>query len=346
VQNNDCNAGARARIFGAALDFMDDAERLGLKLAYLDALADGRVPAGLPADPYDAIAARVVELCGGGAELAGKVEVPGWLTPRPGVNEQRLVSAERYCAFMDEGGPGIFARECERRAEGIFPAVPVMIAVDHCLAAGPIRAAARRFGAERLAMVVLDQHFDAVGALSRAQGAGLKWESDGWCGDFLGPLLKDGAVLPHRLFVAGVGDYPAGGAAAAAYGKEYLGWVDRGVKIFTRDEAGADGFAERLADEVAASGATALYVSLDADVGAGAGMSAVRFMDRPGLPAERVIEIASSLRRMMDEQGMALAGIDVCEVDVHLLGLAGAGGVEDRTAEACAGFIKELIAVE
>jgi len=343
VRDNDCNPERRARIFGAALDFLDDPERVALKLAYLDALADGRVPAGLPADPYDAMAEAAAELCGGRAELDGKVEVPGWLTPRPGVNDRRLVSAERYCAFMDEGGPRIFVEECERTAEGIFPATPVMIGVDHCLAAGPIRAASRRFGPEKLAVVVLDQHFDAVAARSRAGEAGLGWESAGWCGDFLAPLLNEGVVLPHRLFVVGVCDHPGPGAADTAYGKDYLSWVDRGVRIFQRDEAGAEGFAERLANEVAGSGADALYVSLDADVGAGAGLNAVRFMDRPGLPEKRIIEIASSLRRIMDDGRIALAGADVCEVDVHLLGLCGQDGERDRTEEVCAGFIAALV---
>jgi arginase family enzyme len=342
VKNIISDPACQARIFGAALEFNDDPERLGLKLAFLDALADGRIPPGLPADPYDAIAPALKGMLDGCAELEGRIEVPGWLTPRPGVKDRRLVSAERYRAFMDEGGPRIFVTECERMAEGIFPAVPVMIGVDHCLAAGPIRAASRQFGPENLAVVVLDQHFDAVPARSRSGEAGLGWESAGWCGDFLMPLLREGVVLPSRLFVLGVCDHPGKDAADTRYGREYLSWIEKGVRIFTRDEAMDAGFAQRLEREISGSGARYMYVSLDADVGAAEGMSAVRFLDRPGIPAERVIEIASWLRRIMDEHGIALAGVDTSEVDVHLLGLSGPEG-KDRTAEICAGFIATLL---
>src|SRR3989304_5209236 len=93
-----------AHIFGAALDFLDDPERVGLKLSYLDALRDGLVPADLPADPYDAIAHLAVAARPGRMKLAGKVAVPGWLTPRPGAADRAMIGPASYRAFMDAGG--------------------------------------------------------------------------------------------------------------------------------------------------------------------------------------------------------------------------------------------------
>jgi len=42
----------QAALFGAALDFLDDPERLALKQAYLEARTKGSLRKHLPADPY------------------------------------------------------------------------------------------------------------------------------------------------------------------------------------------------------------------------------------------------------------------------------------------------------
>ena len=335
-----------AHIFGAALDFLDDPDRLGLKLAYLNALAEGRVALDLPADPYDAIAPLVKASSNGAARLQGKVEVPGWLRPRPDLADRELVRPEAYQEFMDRGGFKLFVERCETKAAEILPETPVMIAVDHGLAAGPIRAASRHYGAGSLAVVVLDQHFDAVSVAARAQGIEPGFNGEGLCGDFLAGLMRGGAIRPELLFVVGVGDFPRGRAADTAYGREYLSWVDKGVTVFCRDEVLASNFAERLTQGLRDSGARAVYVSLDADVGSGREMNAVRFGDYVGLPAKAVLAAARTLRSMMDQGDFRLAGLDVSEVDVHLLGLPGPEGESDRTAEICASFISILIGGE
>jgi len=338
----------KAAIFGAALDCLDGAERIGLKLAYLEALAAGRVPDSLPADPCDAIAPAIMEQCGESANLFGEVDVPGWLTPRPPLNERDKVTAEGYRRFMDEGGHQRIVSDCERMASEILPAVPVMIAVDHALAAGPIRAASRAFGAEAISVVVLDQHFDAVPAKARAesalgeQGAGLVLPAEGMCGDFLAGLIEDGAVLPEKLFVVGVSDRPPK-HSGDPYSETYHSWIERGVRVYSRDEASSAGFESKLCKDLLSTGAGRLYLSVDADVGAIRAIGAARFIDRPGLGENRLMSIGRALSGLLADGKMSLAGLDLCEVETHFIGLMGPDGAPDRTAIVLASLAAEII---
>ena len=330
----------QARLFGAALDYLDDAERVGLKLAYTKALADDVLPPGLPLDPYDAVAPLVRSIMNGRTALDGKIDIPGWLTPRPGPDDASLIVPSRYRDFMDAGGALVTARSCAKAASGCLPDVPVMIAVDHCLSAGPISALSSLHGADSLAVVVLDSHFDAVPPEVRI-GESCDW-GGGHCGDFLAYLMEDGIISPERLFVVGAGDRPDKTDDAGEFGRLYHAWIDKGVKVYNRSECREDAFPDRLAKDIESSGARHLYVSLDADVGSCASMNAVRFLDGVGLSEEIILNIGRALGSLCAAGRLELAGADVCEIDVHLLGLLDQNGREDRTAQICAGFLASL----
>jgi arginase family enzyme len=529
-----------ALIIGAALDYLDDPDHLALKLAFLTALSQGRIDPSVPLDPYDAIAPMIVALCNGVARREGKIEIPSWLTPRPAWRDRELVRAEKYREFMDGQGIAPFVEQCRRRAAAILPRVPVLISVDHALAAGAIRAASERYGPEAVAVVVLDAHFDAIPAKLRAAfaeeapppaatfaaaaadpvifGSGddalgledlppefnfesvsdtppapaaepaaaealstdtippdLSFEGpevevrasapanllakdsipadlcydsppsaepgpaqpgegkifcddplpddlnfdaapassapasavpgpkakdslppdalytdplelaeplppplgaqapppgpppshavyhamataprvgmrpafgsgpEGLCGDFLARLMDDGVLAPQNLFVAGVSDYPTAGHQVQPYGEAYLGWIERGVKVYLKKEALAASFGMRLATDLANTRARVLYVSLDADVAASASLAAVRFMDHIGLPEERVLAIAYALRDLIESERFFLAGLDLSETEVHFLGLSSPNAGADRTAWLCARFAAILL---
>jgi arginase family enzyme len=334
---------AGARLFGAALDYLDDPERLGLKLAYVEAHAAGRLHPHLPRDPYDFIAPLVCSRLSGRARPFGKLELPGWLTPRPGPGERELIDGRRYRDFMDAGGPLLTARACGRIALEAAPDVPVMIGVDHGLTAGPAAALAGRLGPESLAVVILDSHFDAIPPALRApaQNGAASW-GKGLTGDFLAVMIEEGAVRPDRLFVIGVGDYPPEGEADSDFGRSYRSWIGQGVKVYPREESRDANFPERLIGDLLDTGARALYVSLDADVGACSCMSAVRFLDGVGLAEEEVLAVGRALGAVAGSGRMELAGADVCEVDVHLMGLNDEQGRTDRTGEICADFVCAL----
>lgn len=327
------------QIFGAALDFLDDPERTGLKRAYVQALGDGLIDASLPKDPYDAI----VSLLDKEFRRRGKMEIPGWLTPRPGVEDMEKIRESAYREFMDKGGPEKYVKECAGLVEKIMPDVPVMIAVDHSLAAGPISALSKKHGPDEICVAVLDSHFDAVPADLRAPaGADISWSSEGLCGDFLGGLINSGALLAENLFVAGVSDYPPPASEQTPYGRKYLSWIEQGAHVYPKDVANSPGFSEKLSHGLSRTNSKILYVSLDADAGSGACMNAVRFMDCVGMDEGPIMEVARALRELIKSDRFVLGGVDVCEVDVHLLGLAGEDDGPDRTAQVCARFITEL----
>jgi len=333
------------RIFGAALDALDDPERVGLKQAWLRALAEGRIPAGLPRDPYDALAPLLIEEVPDRVRPAGKLPLPGWLTPRPLLEDRALVRAERYRAFLEGDRIRDWADACARFVEeSVFPDLPLMIAVDHALTAGPLRALSALHGPGAVAAVVVDSHLDAVPCELRAGRTGPVRLSGGQnCGSFLAALLDDGTLLPENLLVVGVSDSPVPGATAPAYEQAYLGFVSRGVRVFPRDRAGAPDFPALLEAELDRSPARLLYVSLDADAGALSCMNAVRFLDTRGLDEAPLLGLASALRNLIDRGRFRLAGADVAEVDVHLLDLAGTPHGPDRTARVCVEFVKRLI---
>lgn len=333
----------RARLFGAALDYLDDPERLGLKSAFVNAESEDRLPCDLPRDPYDAIAPLVLSGLNSRATLCGKIELPGAFTPRPQPEDRPYISQQSYQDFMDAGGPSLVARSCGKTALSVLPDIPVMIGVDHCVSHGPVSALASQLGMESLAVVVLDSHFDAIPAeLRSGEPSAAKW-GRGLCGDFLAGLLDDGLILPERLFVVGAGDFPGNEATKSDFGQAYLRRIESGVKVYTRTEAQSPGFLERLSGDIVSSGAKSLYVSLDADVGAFSCMNAVRFYNGVGLSEEQVLSIGRELGRLTDVGRVELAGVDVCEIDVHLLGLFDEQGRHDRTAEVCADFVLSLL---
>jgi len=341
------------KLFGAALDALDDPERVGLKQAYVQARKAGRLPPGLPDDPFDALAPALVAAGRGQVKDAGKLALPGWLTPRPGPEEEHRVTRAGYGAFLRDGRIREWTDALARFvAREILPDVPCMIAVDHAMTAGPLRALASRHGARALAVVVLDAHFDAVPWELRLPAPGpapgpmaLPPGTHGGhgCGSFLAGLLDEGVLVPENLFVAGVADFPSPGATAPAYERAYLSFLERGVRVYPRDRAAHPGFPGELERALWQCPGSRLYVSLDADAGALTCMNAVRFLDARGLPETRLLALATVLRNLIEEGRFRLAGLDVAEVDVHLLGLPDGQGRPDRTADVCTGFLKRLL---
>ncbi len=334
----------KVNIFGAALDFLDDPERIGVKNAYLAALKRGLDSSALPADPYDAIAPLALELLDGPARAAGKVKTPGRFTPRPPAKEAGKVTAEACREFMDSGGPAKAVAACADYFASLLPSIPVMIGVDHMLTAGPITALSRSRRTKDLAVVVIDSHFDAVPPAARAPaGVDASFGGGELCGDFLAALMESGRLSPDRLFVVGPSDHPGGMGEGSRYARAYHYWIENGVRVYPKSRALEPGFEEFLADEIGQCGADSIYVSLDADAGSVECMNAVRFMDCVGLPEEKIMGIAASLNGLIRDGDAALAGLDVCEVDVHLLDLVGPDGKPDRTAGVCARFIATLL---
>ncbi len=331
------------KLFGVALDALDDPERVALKQAYIEASATGRLRPGMPLDPYDAISPIIAQRLAGSIELCGKLDLPGWLTPRPPVEDAHLVDSVRYREFIDNDEIRTWAEECSRFVERvILPDVPCMIAVDHAMTAGPLRALASRHDPRETAVVIIDSHFDAIPAGHRALSKKHLPCGAANCGSFLAGLLDERVILPENLFVAGVSDYPIPGVADV-YRKAYNSFINRGVTVIPKIEADGSALIEKLEYALQRSDCSRLYVSLDADAGACMCMNAVRFMDTEGLDEETIIGLARMMRELLNSDRFEIAGLDVVEVDVHLLDLADIDGAPDRTRRICADFITTLL---
>jgi arginase family enzyme len=195
---------------------------------------------------------------------------------------------------------------------------------------------------EAVGMEFEDAHGYLAGVPYGFMSGRLHFRQEWLCGDFLAGLMKEGAVLPANLYVVGVNDYPGPAGADTPYGQKYLSWVESGVKVYSKKQALALNFGRLLMAELDRSPARMLYVSLDADVGALASMMAARFMDKTGLPEERILGVAQGLRELLEWERFRLAGVDLSEIEVHFLGLEGPAGT-DHTARVCALFAATLL---
>lgn len=326
---------ARAyKIFGAALDVLDDDERIALKQAYLNAKHEGLI-ADEPKDPYDILAPLVA---GEQHILSGKLNIPGHFTPRPELCDRDFVKKKIYTEFIDNGDIIHYIKECGMFvAEKILPHISVMLGVDHAMSAGPIRALSAVHGPENLCCIIFDRHFDAITPQERGSSLIRTSENSLYnCGSFLLPLITGRYILPENLIIIGAGDSPDRGAEGI-YAAAYNGLINRGVRIIpnTHNKNSIAAAINNVLPEISAG---YIYISLDADVGSFYSMNAVRFLDGPGMGKEIILECADVIRRHILQGRFILAGLDICEIDVHLLDLQ-PPDLHDATVEICAEFL-------
>ncbi len=329
-------------LFGAGLDLLDDPERVSLKQAYIEAKANSRLPQDLPLDPYDALSPHLVNRFNGRLSLAGKLELAGWLTPRPGREWAELVRPEYYRASLDQGLCQKVAEACQEFiTENILPAVPGLLVVDHSLAGAAIRTLAGKYGAEAITCIVLDSHFDGIPSRLRypEDRAGFPLPDTYHCGSFLHYLMEEGSLIAENLILLGVSDHPGSPPHPDAHACAYLDCTKQGVTFFTKSQVKDERFTERFRARLNAIRTPFVYVSLDADVGACTCLPAVRFMDRVGLEKEEILSVAEMISGQIQSGQFRLAGFDISEIDVHLLGL----DKDDTTIEVCLDFIERLI---
>lgn len=359
----------KIRLFSAPLDPADSPDKVAVKRAYLDTLRSGKLSKPNFLDPYDAVCAASEIFKNPDFIKLGKFPVESWLTPKPLLDDLTLVTPENYRTFIDSNG-------CEEYAvllknfveEKVLPSMPAMLGVDHSLSGGVLAALSSLHGAENISLVLIDAHFDALSQKTRlklaeyAKEAGMSRplcsipQSSGGnvpetynCGTFLAYLIERKVVMPENLMVIGVSDYPgeklidAGDKRAKEYVDEYLSYEKRGVRFIPRAKID-ENFPKILSQHLEKIETPLVYVSLDADVGAFSALYAVRFLDAIGIYENDMYEIAKSLNRKT-RSGTKLAGFDVMEMDVHLMGakLGSTPTKEDRTAAIAGNFAKLLL---
>lgn len=341
--------------FGCSLDVLDAPEKMAMKLAYMNALREGLISGIVARDPYDLV---LRELDGEqGVVAVGRLEIEPWLTPRPGIDALESVDVLLYREFLDTGGCEVIsARVREFVRDRVLPLGPFMIGVDHSLTYGVLEAL-RQAGQRDLGLIVLDSHFDAIPASVRRAAVGEDDEGEQGddkdrvpdsfsCGSWLAQVLSEGLVLPQNVAVIGPSDYPGTEAmegeleAMGEYRRAYLGFEEQGVTVIPKHRVREIGVEKAASVAIRATGSDSYYVSIDADIGAGDSVKAVRFFDTIGLDPDDVVTLCGSIAEEIRSSGSRLAGLDVMEIDVHLADIPGSG---DRTVEMCAAAAREII---
>ncbi len=335
-----------------------------MKLAYLEALGKGGLPPRHPRDPYDILAPQLETSAVGKVKAAGKVPMEEWLTPRPSARCRTMLSPGRFREFIDADG----CREYARRIEGfvkaeVLPKRPLMLGVDHSQSAGAIGALSSFYGRDELRVIVLDAHSDVLStarrrrlyrllkeggcsdALSGEEGAFPGGEdADSFnCGSFLHHLVAEGRVDPRRLLLLGPADLPPEESPRGGWSEAGLAALEDfrrlgalGVSFLGRGRLRREGGLEELREALEALGRGPCYVSLDLDVGSLDAVRACRFMDLFGLGEGEIAAVVAELGSWLQKEGNQLVGLDVMEMDVHLVGMRHRDGSRDRTARVAA----------
>jgi arginase family enzyme len=349
------------KLFGVALDPVDDPLSLQLKHAWMTADTSKLDWLSACPDPYGAVTGSMAGILGERNILPiGRFPVPSWLWPKPERSDLSLVTVKNMENFFDSGNLLKIVRQLQNFiTESVLPEVPIMIGIDHSATAGAISAIAERYGPEMLSVVVLDQHFDAFPLSVRLAGA-LRANSDyvpstpfvplnapvGFsdqfcCGNFWSYLIDNRVVLPENLLFIGVADYPEHETESErdSFQKLYLSFEERGCSFFPRrhfDGQYIDPLTKLFREKITTP---YVYVSLDLDVSSYNGTYAARYMDRQGISKQELLDIAGIIASDGCQGRFKIAGLDVMEFNMHFLGIETPSGIKDSTLALVREFI-------
>lgn len=356
------------KLFGVALDPADDPWSLQLKQAWM--AAD---PANLDwisscLDPYDAVTEGLADILERqNIKLAGKFPIPSWLWPKPNPSDLPLVNAKNMGNFFDSGDLLEMIKQLQSFVtNSIFPDIPIMLGIDHSATAGVISALSERYDPKTLNVIVFDQHFDAIPLSVRLEGASqtsaklaasvpfappvipVGFSDQFCCGNFWAYLMDNGVVLPENLVFIGVADYPHQETEPKtnSFRESYLNFEKRGCSFFPSRKF--DGQYTGILTQFLREKITTptVYVSLDLDVGAYNSTYAARYMDRPGISRQNLLDAASIIASECGHGKFKIAGLDIMEFNMHFLGIDTPDGAKDSTLTLVGDFITTLTSMK
>ena len=296
-------------------------------------------------------------------EFGGSLEVPGWLRPVPAKDERSGVLVEAYIHFIDQNGCLDFADGvAETVRSQILPRFPCMVAVDHCLTGGVYRALAEYYGKDKLSLLVIDSHTDAV-PMSKLSGA-ISYDmetnpnspydpADPYLSNrpesynassFLDFILSDGVLDPCDLYILGVSDFPAKKAfrikdsRIAKYLEVYTDLRKRGATIITKEECRLK--PTKIKNRLNKIRTPYAYVSIDMDIGARNALDGVRFRNWQGLSEAQIYRLAETIAQA-GGQDLNLVGMDITEINPRVAGKQ-RGETLDRTYQIAANLIERM----
>jgi arginase family enzyme len=348
------------KLFGVALDPVDDPLSLEFKHAWMAADITRLDWLSACLDPYCAVTEGLGDVLNEKGILpCGRFPVPSWLWPKPNKSDVSLVNTQAMAEFFDSGSLLKIVKQLQSFVtDKIFPAVPIMVGIDHSATAGVVSALTEKYGPKKLTTIVLDQHFDAIPLSVRLASA--QQQDPGYsaapnipggfndqfcCGNFWPYLIDEGTILPENLLFLGVADYPdyESGFENDIFKKYYLGFEERGVGFFPQKKFSGqylNSLRRFLREKITTP---YVYISLDLDVGSYNSVYAARYMDKPGISQQNILDIANIIAGSCRRGKYEIAGLDIMEFNMHFLGIEAPSNIQDSTLSLVGEFIKALL---
>ncbi|HUY01593.1 MAG TPA: arginase family protein [Candidatus Deferrimicrobium sp.] len=360
------------KVFGAALDPSDSGTKVLIKRAHLDALATGREEKSKYFDPYDAFITESKILQRPNFKKIGKFPIESWLRPKPDLEDHIFMTPLDFRIFLDSNGCKEYADAMEKFIEQkVFPDIPLMIGADHSLTGGVLKALSKKYGAENIAVIILDGHFDAIPTFLRLELAKYSQEHKNEvqipfpelidsidettkiplsynCGTFLYHLMEQKVVDAQHLIVFGTMDYPSDEIKAIQdprvkqYVDFYLSYQKKGITIipnYKDNERMKTEFKEALEK----LNTPYLYLSIDVDVSSLKAVLAARFMEFFGVDEEGLKNAADLIRKLVQSKKIEIIGLDLMEIEVYYLNAILKSGKSDKTIAVMDNFLESIL---
>jgi len=340
--------------FGCDLDCDEQYESIQEKSASRDKINQ---------EPYQSVLSLLDK---GGADYSfttlGSIPVPDWLGPFPDVDISELTS-ERFVNFIDEDGCREYCQKVERLVyNNILPNIPCMIAVDHSLTGGVLKSVFNYYGDNKISLVVMDSHTDAIPMQVMADTIHYDLETNPHsiydkndkllynrtnsynASSFIYHLIQEDLIDPNHVYIVGVSDYPPKNAfkikdkRVKNYVDAYVSLKRKGVKIATKEECLK--YPSRLKQMFKKIETPYIYLSIDMDIGAKNALDGVRFRNWKGLSEKQINKLITSLLDTIKPE--QLIGMDLTEFNPRRAG-SGINGNADNTYLIAAKLLTRII---
>ena len=362
----------KIKVFGAALDPIDDPSKVLAKCSYINRLAQNRIaPERDFLDPYEGVLKFSQVLKKEEFIKIGKFPIETWLTPKPKIEDYQLLHPSKFQEFVNIGAVRDYSTNLENFVvEKVLSDIPLMIGVDHSLTGGVLSALSKKYGPENILIVVFDAHFDGIPSSISLNVAKYMQEhqeeihvllpemfesmdinkitlDDTYsCASFLDYLIQDEIIYPQNLIIYGCQDYPSKELLSVEdlrvkqYVDYYLSFEEKGVK-FIPGVSNTNNMVEKLEESLENYKVPYIYISFDVDVGVFKDILAARFMNVIGIEKGLILNAAKVIKNFMVSKKCELIGIDFLEIDTYILGREfKKSGAKDRTVEVIDEFLE------
>ena len=267
--------------------------------------------------------------------LLGSIDVPDWLRPIPKSTDPAEITSQKYAYFIDSNNSLEYVDTVYKKVlHEILPDIPCLIAVDHSLSGGIIKAVADYYGKDELTVIIFDSHCDVTPMSYLAKAISYDMENnpnsphdpddhllynrpDSYnASSFLYYLLENQIINYNNTFIIGISDYPNKNAfrikdtRIKEYVSLYSSLKHKGVKFLTKKDCNLS--PNKLHTLLKRIETPYIYISFDMDVGSNNACHGVRFNNYNGLSEKQLLKLASMMKNAISSN-KKLVGIDFTE---------------------------------